>query len=712
MRAKRNLVWILVLAFLASGLVALGSLAAETESGVPVSEITIAIGGMADRVHYGGFANETDSADGSATDRTHALVVEANGTTRTLSRAGVSVDALRVHERYTLDGRPEPIAWTAYVDLESRSLVRFDRLSERRVGETYYEDARSEFLRVSQGWSKDFAWQGQTLRLGETLGVAECGAENPDAPDIRRTTRLWVSDAGWVDGRPALALRAEQRTHDGGQSFENSYIAMRWFVEGDPYPVMVEEWYEDLAWEPGRRAQASRWTSHEVFHQVQREAVGDPVPWQPPPADPCADAPLPLAPRSSTNVPSDSDTTLWPFPPSQAIRDIVDSPAFLPWKTEHPDARVVGFTALAPGDGTIASIQDGGMEWFITFADGTSALRASSNRARPEAPPVVQIQAEFQLAQAVDEWMPTAPVTLGHAERLWRPQQAACGNAAPAAFWGVHNPEAPGGVAPAAFRSIYVWCQTRSADPQTQPGGATPTELTTLQVSALSGGLVSQTQTYYTSASLLPIPATWAGDPGPELRRHSDSVPSALAPSLVLWGSSTLAILVLAALLVKTFTSGLLPGYAKIRDEELLRHPTRETIRTHIAQNPGIDPPRLQQQVGIPWSTLAYHLSLLERDQLVVSRVVGRHKYLFVPGAGSASERERLAILQNERTRDVWSHVQKHPGINQRALARAFAVDPKAIAWHVQRLAAVGLLRSTKEGRANRWFGNAHQGGP
>ncbi len=704
MRFRRQTTWILVLLLISTTVAALSAFAQDAQARPPVHEIQVAVGGQQDRVHYAGYAETQESADATPERKPHAMVFEMNGMGETISRAGQVVDALVLQQRYTLDGRPLELAWAEYVDLSSRTLVRYDAVGERPAGDGYWADSASSFFRSSQGISNDVAWQGRTLTLGQEIAGPDCDDLLEDYTPTVTTTRTWVSDAGWYDGKPALAMRTEEITHDNGQSFEYSYTAMRWFVEGQAYPVLIEEWYDDLGWLEGKRDEAENWRSHEVFTLVATEAAGDPVPWKASPSNPCADAALPSAPRSESPVPSDADSTLWAYAPSAAIRDVRSSPEFVVWSLQHADSKLIGFGSMIGNDVRPVPQADDDQWWVLTFASGVDAIRFTSEKPRTAAPAIVQKVSEFTVPDT-SAWLIPDPVTLGHVQEMWERFNVKCTQPWPSLYWGATLQE-ESELNEFYFEHIAIACRTDTFEPMRQasklPSTAIDLDFTWLSVSTASGGLLYHTSVFFSGSSMLPLPAV-AGDSVAPAAIEARRVDSVAIPAAALWVSSTVVIVLLAILVGKFLSSGAFAGYAKIRNDELLDHPLREAVRSHVQHNPGIDPPSLQGRLGVPWSTLTYHLSVMERDRLLISNVVGRHKHLFLPNVTPARQRAGVATLQNEQTRRIFETIAQQPGSHQRALARQFGIDPKAVTWHLRRLAAAGLVTSVQEGRKTRW---------
>ncbi len=672
----------------------------------PVDAITVGVGSTLDRIHYSGTFLGSDSADAPLEESSHALVSELRGTSQTLTAAGEVRPTLLLQERYTFDTSPQPFAWTEHIDLQSKTRVRWDVLTEQDIGGRFHEWGYAQFFWLADGHQSSIGLQGRTLRLGDEFPDARCTkAPSPDELG-NRTHREWVDAAGWFDGKPALSVRTEVRMHDDGVSFDHWNNQTRWFVDGQAYPVLIEDRYEELDWEPGAPETAVLWRSYETLHLYTVESKGEPIPWDPRPLDPCQDALLPLAPRSPTHVPSDADTNAWAYPPSAAIRDIKASlvPDVAAWHAAHPRAIVIGLHGFA-SDAAPAAAPQGryAMGWHVVFGDGPqfATMMASQLGSSPLA--AIQLQGQGSIDAPYETWIHPAPVTFGHAFSSWDKVGAECPGRAPMAYWGLWTPESEVFMEPRSFDEITLTCVTPGAtDP---PVAAAPsTNRTSVTVFADSGGLRFHSSQYQAASSLLPLPALAGDARGPGVAPAGDPIGPNNIPPLVLWASSALLILVVAAILLKFLASGTLFGYAKIRDTALREHPMRERILRHVAANPGVTPPTLQQQVGVPWSTLTYHLSVMERDSLLRPRVVGRHKYLFVPEGTSAAQRDRLAVLQNDQTRKIMDHVVAHPGDHERALARTFGIDPKAIRWHLRRLEQVKLARSERPGRSRHWF--------
>jgi predicted transcriptional regulator len=146
------------------------------------------------------------------------------------------------------------------------------------------------------------------------------------------------------------------------------------------------------------------------------------------------------------------------------------------------------------------------------------------------------------------------------------------------------------------------------------------------------------------------------------------------------------------------------PGYAKIKRSEVLEKKTRDELVTLVRANPGITTSELVQGVGTGWNTAVYHLRVLEKNGFVSSLVDGRHKRFFPQESINWSDRERTAVLRNERTRQLYETILEEPGVIQGQLAKRAGISLPAVYWHVRRLEGAGLVGHDKLGRRVHYY--------
>jgi predicted transcriptional regulator len=148
----------------------------------------------------------------------------------------------------------------------------------------------------------------------------------------------------------------------------------------------------------------------------------------------------------------------------------------------------------------------------------------------------------------------------------------------------------------------------------------------------------------------------------------------------------------------------LAPLYARLKREDLLENPLRDDILEVVQTSPGISASELGRRLNCGWGTLVYHLTVLERMQLLSSAREGRHKRFFVQGRINYSDKGAVGLLANPAARMVLDAIKDQPGLIQRDLSRHLNLSPGTVAWHVDRLHEAGLVLKEEEGRVVRYY--------
>ncbi|HLE48370.1 MAG TPA: winged helix-turn-helix transcriptional regulator, partial [Candidatus Thermoplasmatota archaeon] len=172
--------------------------------------------------------------------------------------------------------------------------------------------------------------------------------------------------------------------------------------------------------------------------------------------------------------------------------------------------------------------------------------------------------------------------------------------------------------------------------------------------------------------------------PLPDLGYFASAAAAPLFILVLLWGAWWLVKAVAPRLAV-------LIGYARLQGEGVLSNSLRSRLLQLISKNPAITRSELHTAAGAGWSTVVYHLGILERHKLVVSYAKGRHRHFFARGHVGRGDWDTAAVLRNTLARSLLALLGKAPGLGRRELARRLGVTAPGVAWHLRRLLAVGL---------------------
>lgn len=124
---------------------------------------------------------------------------------------------------------------------------------------------------------------------------------------------------------------------------------------------------------------------------------------------------------------------------------------------------------------------------------------------------------------------------------------------------------------------------------------------------------------------------------------------------------------------------------------------TRERIRRHVHETPGVHFNRLGRDLGLATGQVQYHLRRLDRCGTVIAEPVGGQTHYFPPEY-DAWERRVTAYLRRETSRAILVRLHANGPARPVDLAEELDVARSTIAYHVSNLVDAGaVVRSTDE---------------
>ncbi|MCK5398126.1 MAG: winged helix-turn-helix transcriptional regulator, partial [Thermoplasmata archaeon] len=144
-----------------------------------------------------------------------------------------------------------------------------------------------------------------------------------------------------------------------------------------------------------------------------------------------------------------------------------------------------------------------------------------------------------------------------------------------------------------------------------------------------------------------------------------------------------------------------LPLYTKLKKDEVLDTYTRGKIHGYIMANPGEHYNAIKRALGMNNGSLAYHLNVLEKEDLVKSKTSGMYKRFYprdmiIPNGGPVhlTEAQKL-ILKN---------IEETPGISQKDIAALLGVSASTVNYHITRLVEMNAVRTERKGIGVKYF--------
>jgi predicted transcriptional regulator len=135
----------------------------------------------------------------------------------------------------------------------------------------------------------------------------------------------------------------------------------------------------------------------------------------------------------------------------------------------------------------------------------------------------------------------------------------------------------------------------------------------------------------------------------------------------------------------------------------LAEQPLRARLLQMIEQKPGMHASGLQRETGEPWGTVQYHLSLLEKAELVAAVDTGRERHFFPPGMDTRRTK-LVAMLGHGRRGDVARFIREHPGARQVDVCQGVDMSRKTFRASIGELVAEGLIEERLGVQSNRYY--------
>ncbi len=134
----------------------------------------------------------------------------------------------------------------------------------------------------------------------------------------------------------------------------------------------------------------------------------------------------------------------------------------------------------------------------------------------------------------------------------------------------------------------------------------------------------------------------------------------------------------------------------------------RGQIFGYIRANPGEHYSAIKQALELKNGTLAYHLSVLEKDEKIKSRHDGFYKR-FYPTGMKVPEDGR-AIL-NKIQLDILEIIKANPGISQLELSDKIGLSSATVNYHISIMVNAGYIKLNRKGRKTMCFARVDEEG-
>lgn len=126
-------------------------------------------------------------------------------------------------------------------------------------------------------------------------------------------------------------------------------------------------------------------------------------------------------------------------------------------------------------------------------------------------------------------------------------------------------------------------------------------------------------------------------------------------------------------------------------------------ILLFIQEHPGCHLRRIRNELEVSMGTAQYHLARLEKAGKVISNRHGLFRYYFPIGVFQDNERNLLETLSHETARDILIFIIEQKNPTQSDIAYKIGVSAASVSWHTKRLAELGIIAESREGKYKRY---------
>ena len=133
----------------------------------------------------------------------------------------------------------------------------------------------------------------------------------------------------------------------------------------------------------------------------------------------------------------------------------------------------------------------------------------------------------------------------------------------------------------------------------------------------------------------------------------------------------------------------------------LLSLENRQRLADHVERHPGIHLRKLARDLGLAIGTTEHHLHLLVRHGVLERHDQGGHAAYFAAGACPAPERRLLCALRSDTPRRLLRALAADPDLDPAGLAARLGISRSAVAHHIAKLVAEGLVERLRVGRSS-----------
>jgi predicted transcriptional regulator len=151
------------------------------------------------------------------------------------------------------------------------------------------------------------------------------------------------------------------------------------------------------------------------------------------------------------------------------------------------------------------------------------------------------------------------------------------------------------------------------------------------------------------------------------------------------------------------------PLYVKRKHDKVLENFVRGQIFGFIQANPGTHYNYIKRALRINNGALAYHLNVLEHDEMIASRNDGIYRRFYpkdaaIPEAESNDGTHYTHVQLNGTQDKIIMLIQKNPGLTQKDIAKELGKSNQVVNYNINAMAELGLVELKRQGNKTKCY--------
>jgi uncharacterized membrane protein len=151
------------------------------------------------------------------------------------------------------------------------------------------------------------------------------------------------------------------------------------------------------------------------------------------------------------------------------------------------------------------------------------------------------------------------------------------------------------------------------------------------------------------------------------------------------------------------------PLYSRRKKDQVLENFIRGEIYGFIQAHPGTYFNHIKITLNLNNGTLAYHLNVLEEDNMIYSRSDRHYKRFYpmegrLPSVDNDDGNIHTFVYLNATQNKIIKIIQENPGLSQKEIARMLGKSNQVINYNISAMAELGLVKLEREGKITKCY--------